>query len=171
MLTGCRRLFIFANFLMFQVGWAIAVMLGSRAAIAYVIFAGTLHFYYSTTRRFDYCAVLPLFAIGYLHDVALLLTGVLVIGDSIIPPPWLSAIWVLLGLTLNHSLHFIYRNKILASLLGAVGGAVAYSAGVKLSGAQWGILDGWGSLIIAFAWLFILPLHYSLMKKFVQVET
>ncbi|MDO3385572.1 DUF2878 domain-containing protein [Gilvimarinus sp. SDUM040013] len=159
-------LFTAANVLLFQVGWAVAVLLGSKWALCYTVTASALHFWKSHSPRFDLLSALLLVVLGIVHDSLLLNSGILIIGEARVPPIWLMAIWFLMGLTLNHSLKFIYERWIWSAVLGSMGSVFAYSAGVKLSGASWGVFGFWGLACVAALWVFVLPLHKVLMSNY-----
>lgn len=154
--------FIAINFLLFQVGWAIAVLWGSIPAAIYLVVGSALHFSQTHSAKFDLVSALLMVAIGVAHDSLLFGLGVIELNGSVLPPFWLVSVWFLLGLTLNHSLKAIYQSVPLSVLLGPVGGVFAYLAGVRLSDAQWGLWGQWGVLLVAAMWLFILPLHKAL---------
>lgn len=47
---------------------------------------------------------------------------------ALFAPIWILGIWAAFALTLNHSLAFLHGRPLVAGLLGAVGGPLAYSA-------------------------------------------
>nr|WP_324258922.1 DUF2878 domain-containing protein [Cellvibrio fontiphilus] len=159
-------LFTLSNFLLFQLGWFVCVLLGTQWAIVYTLVATCAHFYFSPSRQDDAIAVLLCIVIGLVHDLLLIHGGYILFAEANNwPPVWLSCLWVLMGLTLHHSLGWIYQRPLWAGLLGAVSGPLSYLAGVKLSSAQWS-----GSLmevipIMAVLWLIVLPLHRLLSLR------
>ncbi|WP_062062082.1 DUF2878 domain-containing protein [Cellvibrio sp. OA-2007] len=149
-----------ANVLVFQAGWLVCILFGSLWAGAFTLCALVLHFVFYTQRLKDTVAVLLAVVIGLVHDLLLLHTGSILFLESVyLPPLWLMCLWVLLGLTLNHSLSWIYSRPLWSGLLGAIAAPMSYMAGVKLSSAEWSspILEV--VPIIAALWLVILPLH------------
>jgi hypothetical protein len=50
-------------------------------------------------------------------------------------PIWILAMWVNFGLTLNSSMRWLHGKPALAAALGAVGGPLAYLAGVRIGAA------------------------------------
>lgn len=56
-------------------------------------------------------------------------TGVLIDG---VTPHWMLALWVAFATTLLHSLHWLMKRPAWAALFGALGGPLAYYAGVKM---------------------------------------
>ncbi len=149
-----------ANGLVFQAGWLVCILFGSLWAAAFTLCALVLHFVFYTQRLKDTVALLLAVVIGLVHDLLLLHTGSILFVESVyLPPLWLMCLWVLLGLTLNHSLSWIYSRPLWSGLLGAIAAPLSYMAGVKLSSAEWSspILEV--VPIIAALWLVILPLH------------
>ena len=73
-------------------------------------------------------------------------------------PAWIAALWLAFAMTLNHSLALLRKHLVVAALLGAVGGPLAY----------WGAASGFGvlsfgppalvaSLAVGAAWAVLLP--------------
>lgn len=160
------RPFTLINLLMFQSGWFICVLLCDPWAIIYTLAAVVIHFVLSARRADDAVAVMLCLVIGLAHDFFLIAGGYLQFeGSNNGPPLWLTCLWVLMGLTLHHSLKWLYERPFWSGLLGAMSGPLSYLAGVKLSSAQWS-----GPLtevlpIIAGLWLLVLPLHRLLSLR------
>ncbi|MDO3382497.1 DUF2878 domain-containing protein [Gilvimarinus algae] len=154
-----RYRLILLNALMFQLGWLVCILFGSLYALIFTVAASLFHFWLFGNQRADWLYASIALFMGLLHDSLMLATGVFGFAGHFLPPVWLLCLWWLLGLTLRHSLYEIYRRPLLASLLGAVSAGFAYYAGVSLSPISWGTLGEAGVLIIAAAWLVVLPLH------------
>lgn len=160
------RYFFWINLVVFQLGWFAAILGGNLIATLFILPALCWHFFYSTCRKDDAISVLICVLLGIGHDSLLLNFNFLVIpGYSVFPPFWLVLLWALLGITLNHSLHWIYERPLIAAVSGAIAAPLSYLAGVKLSDAEWA-----GSLpqivfIIAIIWIFLLPLHRVLFLR------
>lgn len=158
--------FTIANALVFQVGWFVCILCGSFWAAVFTLFALAMHFYFVSTRQSDLIAVIISVALGLMHDSLLIRADHIEFSEAgRWPPLWLSCLWILLGITLNHSLRWLYERFLWAGLLGAICGPLSYLAGVKLSSAQWSspLMDV--IPIIAFLWLVILPLHRFLSLR------
>jgi len=123
-----------ANAIGYQLVWLASILgatHGSRLAgpLAAALFACTV-LAFGAQRRADLRLVPLVLAIGLLADSAWIALGWL---DYSAPwpspdfaPAWIVAIWLAFALTLNHSLAFLKRRHALASLLGAIGGPLAY---------------------------------------------
>lgn len=167
--------FTITNALLFQVGWFICILCGSFWAGIFTLAVLIFHFVISQRRVDDGIAVLIAVALGFIHDLLLLHTGQVLFVESVyFPPLWLVCIWVLLGITLNHSMVWIYTRPLWASLLGAIAAPLSYLAGVRLSSAEWSSPMLEVLPIIAVMWLVVLPLHRFLSLRvlsYVQCKT
>ena len=68
-----------------------------------------------------------------LYNIARFASGVWAQGWA---PYWMVALWGAFATTLNHSLRWLTRRPVFAALFGAVGGPIAYSAGVQLGALE-----------------------------------
>ncbi|MBK8186171.1 MAG: DUF2878 domain-containing protein [Cellvibrio sp.] len=158
--------FFWINLVLFQIGWFAAILGGNLLAIFIILPALSWHFFYSHCKKDDVIALLICLIMGIGHDSLLLNLNLLIIPQQAhFPPLWLISLWALLGITLNHSLRWIYERPMIAAVLGTIAAPLSYLAGVKLSDAEWA-----GSLtqiifIIAAIWIFLLPLHRFLFLK------
>ncbi len=73
-------------------------------------------------------------------------------------PPWIIALWVHFGLMLLGPLDFLHRRLPLAALLGMVGGPLAYSGGVGMGAASFGLTPALSLLVLALVWAVACPL-------------
>ncbi len=160
------KLFTLSNLLMFQLGWFVCVLFGNPWALLYTLFAVLVHLSLSPRRAEDVIAICLCLAIGLMHDVFLMAAGLIAFTETAFwPPLWLTCLWVLLGITLNHSLRWIYQRPLWSGLLGAVSGPLSYLAGVKLSSAEWSSSLTEVIPIMAVLWLIVLPLHRLLSLR------
>jgi hypothetical protein len=78
--------------------------------------------------------------IGLLVDSALISSASLSFSASIWAhewaPYWMVSLWGAFATTLNHSLRWLTRRPVVAALFGAVGGPIAYAAGVQLGALE-----------------------------------
>lgn len=122
------------NAIGYQLVWIASLMgaiHGSRYAgpLAAAVFA-CMVLAFGKQRRADLRLIPLALAIGLLADSAWIALGWLDYSapwpSSEFAPGWILAIWLAFSLTLNHSLAFLRRRYALASLLGAIGGPLAY---------------------------------------------
>jgi hypothetical protein len=167
--------FTITNALLFQVGWFVCILCGSFWGGLFTLAAIIVHLFISRQRLNDIVAVVIALAIGLIHDSLLLQGGFIkFIESGYLPPLWLVCLWVLLGITLNHSLVWIYSRPLWSALLGAIAAPLSYLAGVELSSAEWSSPLLEVLPIIAVLWLVILPLHRFLSSRvlsYVQRKT
>lgn len=150
------------NALFFELGWLVCVLAGSYVAIGYTLVALVLHFTLAPVHKWDGAAVLVALLLGLAHDHLLGYWGLLDFSEANPQgraPLWLTCLWVLMALTLNHALSWFYQRPLWLAVMGAIGGALAYLGGVALSAVQWGVEPLYGFLILMLIWFFVLPLH------------
>jgi hypothetical protein len=83
-------------------------------------------------------------------------------------PPWLLAIWFLFGSTLNVSLSALKGHPVVAGILGALGGPLAYWAGQRLGAVEFGESLPVTLAILAVVWTIITPTLFELANLFQQ---
>jgi hypothetical protein len=149
-----------ANILYFQIGWFVCILFGDLWAFLFTLTVLSLHFYASKLKQSDAILVSLALVLGLIHDTILIHVDILQFpGGPSFPPFWMMCLWALLGITLNHSMNWIYERPRWAAVFGAVFAPLSYLAGAKLSGAQWLSSVTVAMFTIAIMWLFVLPLH------------
>lgn len=158
---------LLANALLFQLGWLVCVLGGNLWALVYTLSFLVLHFWLFRQILRDFVSVAVALMIGVGHDAFFMHSGLIDFGNhpSLLPPLWLGCLWVLMALTLNYSLVWIYERYWLSGLLGAIAGPASYWAGVALSPAQWSGSPLFVVSIMAAFWLLILPLHRCASRR------
>jgi len=156
-----------ANAIGYQLVWLASIMgaiHGSPYAgpLAAILFACVV-LGFGRQRHSDLRLIPLVLAIGLVADSAWIVLGWLHYSapwpSPDFAPGWILAIWLAFSLTLNHSLSFLKRRYALASLLGAVGGPLAY----------WLAADGFGAVRfdapvmtvligLGIAWALIVPM-------------
>jgi hypothetical protein len=159
------------NFIGFQIGWFACVigaaqgytLLPVLCALSIVVF----HLYRNTTYVELYIIVVAC-VIGFVWETLLVNSGWLsysVTGDSIlVAPVWLVAMWALFATTINHSMAWLRSRWVLASLMGAVFGPLAFIAGENLGAVQF-IDRHLALLALALGWALLMPLLLWIAKK------
>ncbi|MDE2137946.1 MAG: DUF2878 domain-containing protein [Gammaproteobacteria bacterium] len=134
-----------ANLLGYQIVWLIAVV-GAGRGLVWPALAGLAVFAAwqlarSQAPRSDLKLCAVALVLGVLLDGALAHSGLLryAAPQPAVPaggaPLWILALWGAFALTLNHSLAWLRRRRLAATLLGVVGGPLAYLAAARLSQA------------------------------------
>lgn len=97
--------------------------------------------------------------VGFLIDTAFLRFGVVRIPSSMLSPPWLVALWPNFISTTAKSglLRSLPRRPLLAGLLGAVGGPLAYDSGARLGAIELGDHRVAALAIVGVVWGAVVP--------------
>jgi hypothetical protein len=135
---------IIANAVTFQVGWLCCVLAGANhlpwlgTGVALLIVAW--HIMSAADARRELSLILIAGVIGAVWDSLLVTAGWLQYPSGTLlqgtAPHWIIAMWLLFATTINVSLGWLKQRLVLAAVLGAVSGPVAYFAGYKLGGVQ-----------------------------------
>jgi hypothetical protein len=100
--------------------------------------------------------------VGYAADSALVLSGVLSF-----PPhaslgwpssAWMVALWVAQAATLTGAMSWLADRYLVGAVVGAVGGPLAYLAGVRLGAAILGPSQTAALMVVAIEWALAMPL-------------
>jgi len=151
------------NILMLQAAWFACVLGAARghAAVGPILVAGLLaaHLWASPNRRRELCLIGASALIGTAADSLLMELGAISFATAWpvgwLVPVWMTALWMAFAATLNHSLGWLNGRYLLAAPLGAVSGALAYSAGAGLGAIS---LDaGWSLVGVGLEWALALP--------------
>lgn len=165
-------MFTFHNIVAYQVAWFACVLsaasgmplIGATAACAVV----AAHLALMDWRTAELKLIGAALIVGLVVDTALLRSGELRFVSGTWPegfaPYWMLSLWAAFATTLNHSLRWIVRRPVAATLLGAIGGPLAYLAGSKLGALDLASLQttlpmigvAWG---IAMAALSLIAMH------------
>jgi len=164
---------IVLNLVAFQIGWLACVLGGARGlplggtGLVAVLIA--IHLWRSTNPRRELILIATVGVLGAIWDSLLVMlgwlhypSGTLIDGTA---PHWIVAMWMLFATTLNVSLRWLRGRLLLATLLGAVGGPMAYFAGYRLGGVEFSQL--WvGLTALGLGWAVLMPLLTVLAERF-----
>lgn len=152
------------NFVAFQIGW-FACVLGAANALpllgpAVVACVVMLHLSLSKQPAQEFALVAVAGGLGAVWDSILVASGWIAYpsGNWItgLAPYWIVAMWMLFATTLNVSLRWLRHRTLLAVIVGAISGPMAFLAGSGLGGLTF--LEPRAALIaLAFGWAVILP--------------
>jgi hypothetical protein len=133
-----------ANFLGFQSVWFLSLFgagnhrswLGALALLAFTAW----HFRALPNPRAEVALVLVACLVGFFVDTFFIQADLLQYAEPLpfaaVAPYWIIVMWVNFALTLNGSLRWLHGRYLLAAALGAIGGPLAYLAGVKMGAAE-----------------------------------
>lgn len=153
------------NLVQSQVAWFSAVLLAARGypvsgTIAALLITA-LQIGRSEHKRADIRLVLSAAVVGALGDSALAQLNLLSFASGTLlagwTTPWMIALWMNFATVLNHSLRYLTSRPVIACLVGAVSGPLAYAAGARLGALEF---VSWPSALMAIAveWMIALPI-------------
>jgi hypothetical protein len=145
-------------------GWFVCVLGGDLSAVIYTVVLLTLHIYFFVEEKKEYLVIILFPALGMLGESFLILKGWHFSGISFIPP-WLACLWILMSMTLFHSLRWLGSTPFLAIVLSFIAPAVSYYTGGKLIGLVFtSPVTSLG--LISLLWLLLLPgfIYYARKK-------
>lgn len=165
---------ILLNFVLFQIGWFACVLSAAAGnpmlgvGVAAVIIA--IHLAMANQKQHEIILIISAILTGLVWDSFLVWqnwidysSGMMITNAA---PYWIVVMWGLFATTLNVSLAWLKQKMVLAALLGAVAGPLAYYAGFKLNALQFN--DTTVALIaLAIGWALFTPL---LMRLTVYLE-
>lgn len=161
------------NFAAFQIGWFACVLGGANdlalAGTLTVAAIVALHLYLSSDPATELRLLTLIAVIGTAWDSLVVSSGVMSYPSGSFlagfAPHWIIAMWVLFGTTLNVSMGWLKGRPIIAAIMGAVGGPLAYLTGYKLGGVA--IPDLTLGLVVQGAgWAILMPLLTLLADAF-----
>ena len=169
---------IIVNAVAFQLGWLACVLggasqlpwLGTLAAA--LIVAWHLNIARQPGREFTLLAAVGV--LGAIWDSLLVAAGWLSYPSGTLlantAPYWIVAMWVLFASTLNVSLRWLRKRWLMAAVLGATGGPLAYYAGAALGGVS--VNAPWFAYTaLALGWAVFLPLLIALSSRLDGMRT
>lgn len=153
------------NFTAFQIAWFAAV-LGAAHGMPWigvvVVPSGlALHLALSPDWTPELLLAMAAAGTGFVFDSILIALGMFSPVAYLFPAPfsslWMIMLWVNLAATLNVSMAWLRGRYVLGTVLGAIGGPLAYYSGGKL-GAMTRLPDTGDLIGIGIAWAIALPL-------------
>lgn len=159
------------NAIGYQVIWSIGVLGAARGAPAWGIAAALLfvlvQWSMSRYRRNDLLILVVSVMLGIAVDGAFNASGWLhysAAQPALLAPLWVLAIWAAFALTVNHSLMFLQGRPLIAAMLGAIGGPLAYTGAARLGAVTWATPTMQLTLALAIAWGVAVPLLAELAR-------
>ena len=164
---------VITNFVIFQIGWFSCVLggahnwpwLGTLVAALLIV----IHLWRVPSPTPELKLLLIAGMLGIIFD-SLLVTfnllqfpsGTLVEGMA---PHWIIAMWMMFATTLNVTFRWLKGQFILAALLGAIAGPLAYYGGAKLGGVMFNQFT-LSLIVLALIWGSAMPLLMWLSDRF-----
>lgn len=168
---------IVASVLLFNAAWFVCVVYRMPwAIIAAAIVAGA-HLFFFRPHRSEWRAVLVVALMGIAVDSALTFFEVFKFVetwnsgvDSMLVPPWIMALWVAFGSSINTSMRFFAQNRLLAVIAGMLAGPSAYFAGYSLGAVTFGYPLITTLLIVSVIWAVLFPLIVNVAGMVGEVD-
>ena len=156
------------NVLLYQAGW-FACVLG--AAWNYPIIGGLGALALAEVEaKLMLCACLIGFGVDSRQHALGVFTFKTDPGWPLWLPLWVFVIWLQFATLFHYALSWLSGRYLLASLLGMLGGPLAYWGGVRLGAAVLGKDTVWSLLALGLAWALVTPLLVWLSDQFGQGE-
>jgi len=154
------------NVVLFNISW-FAIVLSQSALLAPMIVAIHLwlHWLVMGKGKDELRLIGGVTLCGVIVDQLLFKAGVFnLAGEPAMAPLWLSCLWPVFASTLMHSF-VVFQNRIALSVVcGALGGALSYIAGVRMSAVDFAS-PLWGPLVLAVMWAFMFPLLMQIAAR------
>lgn len=156
-IAGAPRKWV--NAVLFNLSWlAILWTQSTAAAIAIAVVHLIVHFAVVGDLRREWTLIVGVTLFGAVVDQLLFYCGVLTLaGYPALAPLWLTCLWPVFATTLMHALAPLQHRPYLAAVIGAVGGALSYLAGVRLTEIEFSTAM-WGPAVIGVLWAALCPL-------------
>lgn len=155
-----------ANAVLFQIGWLTCVLGGNSLWLLVALAVLVIHLRWISSWAAEGRLILSVVIVGTAVDSVLRGAGVFAFQDhSPLIPLWLMLLWALLATTLRHCLAWSARPWWLASVLGAVGGALSYYAGGRLAGVQFPYGELPTLIGIGLLWALLFPLLHAMARR------
>lgn len=161
---------VISNILAYQVAWFASAWLHDyRAVIVSLILLAWIYYTEAWSKqRFKATVQCACFGIGL--DWVLMLSGVIEFSNnsSFILPLWLICLWIVFATTLTNSLNWLMHHPLIAGIVGAVFGPLAYFAGSKFGALSisesflWGVGGIW---FMAVFWFLLLVMFSALIRS------
>ena len=173
---------IFINILLFQIAWFGCVLgagksnfwVGPLAVVAVI----AVHLAMRTNLRAELMIIGAATVIGFMVDTVLTAFGVYEPARYYVPAPWsplwLIGMWPNFATLLNVSLRWLHGRYYLATLLGAIGGALAYYSGMPLGALSFNAPVLKNVIFVGFAWGVVTPTLFwivNIANKQMKQET
>jgi len=156
-----------SNFILFQLAWFITIF-SATYGMPYIGMLFTLlwmmgHLSFISPNREKEIKLLIFSAlVGYILESILVLSNIVSYPTQaqfgFLAPVWMVTLWINLAATINFSLSWLKNSYIITSLMAAIAGPLAYSAGAKIGAI---IIDDINALIvISIMWSIAMPLLF-----------
>ncbi|NCF25094.1 MAG: DUF2878 family protein [Gammaproteobacteria bacterium] len=160
------------NLTAFKLGWLSSVFGGAQQlpwlGPLVVFIAVAIHLARAERPGSELMLIASCGLIGAVFDSALVAAGWVTFPSGmfsdLMAPYWIVTMWMLFGTTINLSMRWMRGRPLLAAAFGFVGGPLAYIAGHKIGGIEFG--DQTAAIaMLAIGWAVIMPLLMHLGER------
>jgi hypothetical protein len=152
------------NYVGFQVGWfaSIGGAASGKSLLGPIVMGLVLAFQVllAPDRKKEAALLMAAGVAGWVADSSLVLSGVLAFPAGSVGwpcPLWMVVMWMGMAGTLHGSMAWLSGRYGLAVFFGALGGPLAYAAGVRAGAASFGVPAGVALTVVAFEWALAMP--------------
>ncbi len=149
-----RYLPLIFNIIWFQACWFVCVLIGNKAALVIIAIVCAAYLLIDSL-RIEWPLIFGVGILGFIVDAGLIRVGVLETTGAMLPPLWLSVLWLAFATTLNHSLKPLLDKQVLFLLLAVIGGPLCYQLGVQLTDIQFGYQRLVSLAALSLVWLLV----------------
>lgn len=161
---------LLVNVLTYQAVWFLCVFFGDTGALVSLALLAA-HLLGSSHRREDLKMMVVLLGIGLVVDGAISYTGYIFYRVDGVPIPfWLAVVWLGLAILPHHSLRWLKGRPLLSSLFAAIGGPLAYWAGVRVGAAEFGASLLQSISLFAVIWAVLWPAVMAIANHILPIE-
>lgn len=158
------------NVLIYQIVWFLCVLMGNVGAFL-SLFLLALHLFRSPYLREDLKMMAVLLLIGLVVDGAIRYGGLISFTVDGFPIPlWLAVIWLALAILPHHALNWLKGRPLLSVVFAAVGGPLAYWAGVRFGSAEFNAPLLFSLALLAVVWAVLWPLTMAVANHILPKE-
>lgn len=169
---------IITNFILFHLGWFACVLGGAWdmpwLGLCYAAAIIAIHLSLAHTLTAELRLILLAGIYGLFTDTLLVNTGWLQYTSGYliagVAPYWVVALWMLFATTLNITFSWLKRRYLLATVLGAIAGPMAYLSGEQL-GAATLVQPTSALLLLALIWGIAMPMLAFFAERWDGIST
>lgn len=165
-----------ATLVAFKASW-LCIVFGAVWSMEWLGLAAIMVFTgYEVVMRQRHTLLLPAIIVGVLGfavDNAYVASGLLRFSEPgfALAPYWMALLWVNFALIVEHGLAFLSGRPWVAAALGAIGGPLAYLAGVRLGLIEFVAPGATVLAVIAATWAIAMPLMMHFLGGAAQRQT
>ena len=155
------------NFMFYQTAWFVTIFSAANGkpyiGVLFTLIWMIAHLSFIKLNRDEEVKLLVFSALlGYILESLLVITNIVSYPEQaqfgMVVPFWMVALWINLAATINFSLSWLKTRYVVASLLGAIAGPLAYSAGAMIGAITINSIDA--LIIISIMWAVAMPLLF-----------